>query len=591
MYILIFSILLLGFLVAAGRRPHTMAGMTHPTLTLQHERLDDIPLLLGVLDQLRIPVILDRHLGSHHLHQGLANGTLAATWIAFILSEANHCKASVQDWARRHQHTLATLLQQELRPAEFSDDRLGIVLRRLHEADWAALERDLWQATCEVYELPCEGIRLDSTTTFGYHAVQAEGLLQFGHSTDHRPDLPQVKIMAAAAQPTSYPLASVVVPGQSADDTLYRPLLHTLRDQLGKSGLLYAGDCKMAALETRADIVQHQDYYLTVLPRTGDSAALIEGWIAEALAEKHSLQEMYRVDAKGKRWLFARVCELERRCEAEVGEEMVVWSERVQLVRTEALAQHHGEQLERRLQAAEAAVRQLTPAVGRGRRQQRQEGELREAVLDVLKEHQVEGLLQVDWRREDYVTSQGKEQVRYEITEVKREAKKIEAVKERYGWRVQVTNLPQKRCNLQGAVELYNGGWSMERSWHLVKDRPLGIQPLYVAKDDQVDGLTKLLMIALRVLTFIEVVVRGRLAERDEALGGLYEGQPTKQTARPTAVRLLRAIARLEMTVTRVELGRGTQWSLTPLPALLEQTLSLLMLPRTLYTKLVADTG
>jgi transposase len=483
------------------------------------------------------------------------------------------------------------LLQQDLRPAEFSDDRLGIVLRRLHEADWAALESDLWQATCEVYELPCEGIRLDSTTTFGYQEVTAEGLLQFGHSTDHRPDLPQVKIMAAAAQPTSYPLASMVVPGNSADDTLYRPLLQTVRNQLKRSGLLYAGDCKMAALETRADIVQHKDYYLTVLPRTGEHAELIDTWIAEALAGTQPLQEMYRVNAQKERVLFARVCELERSCQAEVGGETVVWNERVQLVRTEALRQHHGEQLERRLREAEVAVWKLTPAVGRGQRQQRKERELQGALAEVLQKHDVEGLFQVSWRREEYGTGRGERQVRFAITEVRREEKKIAEAKEKYGWRVQVTNAPQKRCDLRGAVELYNRGWSIEKGWHLLKDRPLGIQPLYVEKDDQVDGLTKLLMIALRVLTFIEVVVRGRLAEKGEALGGLYEGQPRKQTAQPTAVRLLRALARLEMTLTRVESGKGTYWSITPVSALLEQVLGLLQLPRTLYTALGGGTG
>src|SRR5437899_1438434 len=117
MYIFTFSIPVLDYSVATARRPPTMTGMTQPACTLQHERVDDIPLLLGVIEQLQLPQILQRHLGSHHFHQGLSNGTLAATWIAFILSEANHCKVSVQDWARRHQHTLATLLHQDLRPA------------------------------------------------------------------------------------------------------------------------------------------------------------------------------------------------------------------------------------------------------------------------------------------------------------------------------------------------------------------------------------------------------------------------------------------------------------------------------------------
>lgn len=76
---------------------------------MQHERVDDIPLLIGFIQRLQLPELLERHLGSHHLHQGLPNGTLAAVWLAFILSEANHCKVSVQDWAQRHQHTLTVL--------------------------------------------------------------------------------------------------------------------------------------------------------------------------------------------------------------------------------------------------------------------------------------------------------------------------------------------------------------------------------------------------------------------------------------------------------------------------------------------------
>src|ERR1700687_3090369 len=123
--------------------------MTTTTVELHHERVDDIPLLLGVARQLGLPDILEKHLGSHHLHQGLSNGWLASGWLAFILSAANHCKVSVQDWAQRQHHTLHTILGQSLRPVEFSDDRSSIVLRRLHDADWTSLEADLWQATCQ----------------------------------------------------------------------------------------------------------------------------------------------------------------------------------------------------------------------------------------------------------------------------------------------------------------------------------------------------------------------------------------------------------------------------------------------------------
>src|SRR5207244_8897217 len=128
--------------------------------------------------------------------------------------------------------------------------------------------------------------------------------------------------------------------------------------------------------------------------------------------------------------------------------------------------------------------------------------------------------------------------------------------KERLGWRVQVTNLSRKRCGLKEAVLVYNAGWSVERDFHVLKDRPLGIQPLFVREEEQIVGLTRLLTIALRVLTLSELQVRSGLAEADERLIGLYEGQPKRTTAYPTAGRCLKAISRMEITATRVQAGQ-----------------------------------
>jgi transposase len=267
-----------------------MGGMIPSTLTLQHERVDDIPLLLGLMQQLHLPETLERSLGSHHLHQGISNGWLACVWMAFILSEANHRKVSVQDWAQTHQRTLAAIIGQPLRPAEFSDDRLSIVLRRLHDADWSALETDLWRSTCEVYEVPISCVRLDSTPSCGYHTIEPDGLMQFGHSKDHRPDLAQFKLMAAAAQPTGHLLASDVYPGNAADDPLYVPLIERVRRLVGRGGLLYAGDCKMAALETRAHIAWHEDYYLVPLPQTGEIPELFHTWVEAVVAGSQEVE-------------------------------------------------------------------------------------------------------------------------------------------------------------------------------------------------------------------------------------------------------------------------------------------------------------
>lgn len=573
---------------------------TAGTLTLTHERVDDIPLLLGFMQQLNFPVLLERHLGSHHLHRGLSNGWLATVWLAFLLSQSNHRKVSVQDWARNHSHSLEALLGEPLRPVEFGDDRLSIILRRLHDADWSALEADLWEATCEVYEISYQCIRLDSTTSFGYHTITPEGLMQRGHSKDHRPDLPQLKLMAAAAQPTSHLLACDIVPGQSADDPLYLPLIRRVRHQLRQHGLLYTGDCKMSALATRAELVAEKDYYLMPLPRTGDNAEQIDAWIDEAALGKQSLQNLTRPNEKGQKVVFAWAYERERPQRSTVADREVAWTERVQVVRSLELAKRQARQLDERLGEAIAALRALTPPVGRGHKQYREEEPLRTAVAAILEEHRVEGLLTVTWQREEkqqtryrgsgrggpgrptYTTTK----VRYVITAVQRNEAGIEQTKARQGWRVQVTNLPAARWSLRETVLLYNGGWSVERDFHLLKDQPLGIQPLFVREEEQIIGLTRLLTLALRVLTLSELQVRSGLAEAEETLSGLYEGQPTRATEYPTAGRCLKAINRMEITATRVEIGQDVQWHVTDLPPLLKRIIKLLHLSPTLYTRL-----
>lgn len=573
---------------------------TADALSLTHERVDDIPLLLGFMQHLNFPDLLERHLGSHHLHRGLSNGWLTTVWLAFLLSESNHRKVSVQDWAGNHPHTLETLIGQALRPIEFADDRLSIVLRRLHDADWSALEADLWRATCEVYEISYQCVRLDSTTSFGYHTIAPDGLMQRGHSKDHRPDLPQLKLMAAAAQPTSHLLACDIVPGQSADDPLYLPLIRRVREQLRQHGLLYTGDSKMSALATRAELVADKDYYLMPLPRTGDSAREIEAWIDEAVLGKQSLQKLTRLDEEGKKVVFAHAYERQRSQRSVVAEREVAWTERVQVIRSLELAQRQAKQLDQRLREAEAALRDLTPSVGRGHKQYREEEALRAAVAAVQEQHRVASLLKVTWQREEqhktryrgsgrggpgrpkYTTTK----VRYVITEVERNAAAIEQAKARQGWRVQVTNLPASRWSLRESVLLYNGGWSVERDFHLLKDQPLGIQPLFVREEEQIVGLTRLLTIALRVLTLSELQVRSGLSESEEALSGLYEGQPKRTTAYPTAGRCLKAISRMEITATRVESGDGVQWHVTALPPLLKRIMKLLHLSPTLYTRL-----
>src|SRR5204863_5967362 len=163
--------------------------------------------------------------------------------------------------------------------------------------------------------------------------------------------------MAAVAQPTSQMVACDVVAGNCADDPLYLPLIRRVRQQLGRKGLLYAGDCKMAALETRAEVAAHKDFYLMPLPRTGEVAAQWDAWIEEALAKPEHLKSLSRPDEHGKPEKFARAYEWDRQLTAVAEGEMLTWTERVQVMQPLELAQRRGKQLEERLQRAEEELR------------------------------------------------------------------------------------------------------------------------------------------------------------------------------------------------------------------------------------------
>ncbi len=98
---------------------------------------------------------------------------------------------------------------------------------------------------------------------------------------------------------------------------------------------------------------------------------------------------------------------------------------------------------------------------------------------------------------------------------------------------------------------------------------PLGLSPLCVWRDDHLKGLTRLVTLALRLLTLLEMQVRRGLAQAQTSLAGLYEGALTRTTARPSGLRILQAFARPQLTssglLTRLScLARGHPSSCLP---------------------------
>ena len=132
----------------------------------------------------------------------------------------------------------------------------------------------------------------------------------------------------------------------------------------------------MSALATRAELVAEKDYYLAPLPRTGENADQIEAWIEEAVLGQQPLQPLTRLNEKGQKVVFARAYERPRSQRSKVADHEVACTERVQVIRSLELAQRQAQQLDERLCQAVAALRDLTPPVGRGHQQYREEEQI-----------------------------------------------------------------------------------------------------------------------------------------------------------------------------------------------------------------------
>jgi transposase len=565
-------------------------------LTLSHERVDDMPLLLAQLERMQVAKLLDGCFPTHGNWQGLSLGQVVSVWVTFILSEANHRMSHVEPWAERRWQTLSTCLGTEGRALDFRDDRLAAALDYLREdGAWQECERHLNPRTLRVYDLRPQRVRLDATTAKSYGRVTAEGLLQFGHSKDHRPDLPQLKVNLSVLAPLGLPLTTTVVSGNCADDPLYVPEIKRVQASLGQSGLTYSGDAKMAALATRASVAASGNYYLCPLPATQVPAEELERLLAPVWAQRQALTPGWRPVEMGaaaqEPELLAEGYEVTIELEATLDGRLVQWRERRLVGRSVAWAEAQQHSLTTRLAKAQAELAALNER-RQGKKIYREAAEMRTAGEQILAKSQVRGLLQLQCQMREQTQVRRRYGTRPAQTQVDRTVRlpaqvdeaAIAQAKRTLGWRVDATNQPQAELSLQPAVLAYREEYRVARGFGRLKGKPLALTPLSLDSEERVTGLLRVLLIALRVLCLLEFSVRRQLQSEGEKLAGLYPGNPKRATTHPTTELMLRVVEGITRTV--IAQAGEVRAYLTPLSAVQQRILSLLGLSPEIYLQL-----
>ncbi len=558
-------------------------------MELKTERVDDIPLLLAQVDRMEVSSLLDKHFQSHGNWQGLSLGIVSSVWLTHILSEADHRMNHVESWASHRLESLSRCVSELVRSGDFSDDRLSLILKSLSNDEcWDSFERDLGSHLLRVYDFSDEPIRLDSTSAAAYWQVSEDGLFQFGYSKDHRPDLPQVKIMLSTLDPLGLPIGCEVVSGEQADDRLYIPAVSKVRNTFaGKRGLLFIGDSKQASSETRGFINAGDDFYLCPLSKVQISDKELQRYLEPVWEGKEALQPITRKNNAGEEESIAQGYELTHQASHKLYGQ---WQERHLVVRSFKMAESGKITLDKRLERAIKTLDGLNKRK-QGKKRYLSKAELQQDVAQALKG--IAPLLELSYEEissereiRGYKGKAARVEKQWDIfvsSKINKDA--YDAHVKKLGWRVYACNMPG--MPIEKAVLAYREEFIIERSFKRMKGKALSLRPMYLQREDHVIGLIRLLFIALRVLVLIEYQLRKNLAAEHLELAGLYAGNPGRKTNRPTTEQVLKAFKYLDLTIIRQ--NEQTIYHLTQLNQLQSEILQLLGFSVLIYSKLAVE--
>ena len=566
-------------------------------MVVTNERVDDIPLLMAHQQEMGIGELINKHCEMHGHWQGASPGAITMSWLAYILSEGDHRLNQVEGWYAKREKTIGHYIAEQMVPNDFRDDRLAIILRTLSDDErWSAIESELTKRCIRVYDLTVEAIRLDTTTVSGHWAITEAGLFQYGHSKDHRPDLPQLKVMLATLDPLGMPVATQVVSGNRADDPLYLPAIAAVQATLDKQWLLYVGDAKMAAFTTRATMHKQESYYLCPLSEVQMPRAQLLELLQPLVDETNAIEltPVNRVQADGQVMHIADLFERTVEQCTTIDEKIVTWTERQIFTRSDKYAQSQTKAFLTQLYRAQEEILALNERK-QGKPLLTTQAEYEAAVAKILENRRMGGLLTIDFQttiHTRHVRRYRDNPARVEQTETTTvfadlNHQAVEQQLQTLGWRVYVTNAPKEKLPAAKAVVAYREQFTEERAFGRLKGKPLSLSPMYLEKDDHATGLVRLLSLGLRILSLLEHSVRKALALHNDSLAGLYAGNPQRTTNRPTAEKLLAAFK--DIILTAIYHQDSVTYFLNPLSALQSRILHLLGFDDSLYTDLACS--
>jgi Transposase DDE domain len=230
--------------------------------TIRLERLrdfGDVWLAWGLWRMLGLDELLERLIEPGR--EDVSWGTMAA-----ILTLARFCEPSSElhiadTWYRR------TALEELLgvAPEQVHTDRLYKALDQFlpHKE---ALEKHLRQRLGELFELRCELLLYDVTSTYFEGEMSSCPLAKRGYSRDSRPDRPQVCIGLVVTE-EGFPLGYEVFAGNTHDSKTVQTIVESMEEKYGALGRIWVLDRGMVSEENLKFLRQRGGQYIVGTPK------------------------------------------------------------------------------------------------------------------------------------------------------------------------------------------------------------------------------------------------------------------------------------------------------------------------------------
>jgi transposase len=204
----------------------------------------------------------------HLLEREIEPGREAIAWgtVAAILTIARFCEPGSElhieeKWYRRT--ALEDLLG--VPPEKVHTDRLYEGLDRLlpHKE---AIEKHLRQRLGELFELKCDLLLYDITSTYFEGDMEGCPIAQRGYSRDSRPDRPQVCIGVVVTE-DGFPLGYEVFAGNTHDSTTVKTMIESLERKHGSLNRVWVMDRGMVSEENLKFLRERGGQYIVGTPK------------------------------------------------------------------------------------------------------------------------------------------------------------------------------------------------------------------------------------------------------------------------------------------------------------------------------------